>query len=123
MKLLGVSLLAGLALTAASIVVPSIGSSPSKRLTPSPLNGLGVGTQEAEIGQPSPYEVGHCGLIHVVEFDGSFWDVDPPTLTDDENSHFGINSDMGTVTLVNRDVAIYRSSPGRRSNSSPPRWR
>lgn len=110
-RLLGISVGAGLVIIAASIVVPRIGSQRVERIPPT-LDGLGLGPPEAEVGQPFRYDVGHCGLTHVVGFDGSYWDVDPTTLTDGENSRFGINSDSGIMTLVSPDVAIYRSLAG-----------
>jgi hypothetical protein len=66
----------------------------------------------AKISQPYEFQVGHCGLLHVVSFDGDYWDVDPSTMTDEENQRFGINSDTGTITLKTYGVAVYRSSSG-----------
>lgn len=65
-----------------------------------------------EIGSTVPFQVGHCGLKHVVEFDGSYWDVDEASMTSEENSRFGINSDEGTMTLSAKDEAVYRSHGG-----------
>ena len=47
-----------------------------------------------------------------MEFDGSYWDVDLSTVGDDEDARFGINGDVGTMTLVSADQAVYRSSRG-----------
>ncbi len=66
----------------------------------------------AVLGTASPFDVGHCGLSHIVDFDGSFWDVDPATMTNAENSQFGINADRGTMTLVAADRAVYKSWTG-----------
>lgn len=69
-------------------------------------------SQRAKRGQPYEFQVGHCGLIHIVNFDGDYWDVDPSTMTEAENQRFGINADAGTITLTKDNVAIYRSSAG-----------
>ena len=47
-----------------------------------------------------------------MEFDGTYWDVDLSTLGDDEDARFGINGDVGTMTLISVDQAVYRSSRG-----------
>lgn len=65
-----------------------------------------------EMGKAYRFQVLHCGLTWVVDFDQSFWDVDPATMTEDENGRFGINSDEGTMTLEKDDVAVYRSLRG-----------
>jgi hypothetical protein len=64
----------------------------------------------AKLGKTYWYQVGHCGLQHVVDFDGSYWDLDSSTLSEEEESQFGINSDLGTIALIDRDIAVYRSS-------------
>lgn len=66
----------------------------------------------AVTGKAYRYDSGHCGLGFVIDFDGSFWDVDEATLTEDENARFGINNDAGTITLLDEDSAIYRSARG-----------
>jgi len=63
-------------------------------------------------GKAYRYQVPHCGLIWIVDFDGSHWDVDKGTMNDDENQRFGINSDQGTMTLEGKDLAVYRSFGG-----------
>ena len=58
------------------------------------------------------FEVGHCGLYHITDFDGSFWEpimaqsggVDTPSAL--------INSDRGTIQIVESRRAIYTSSAG-----------
>jgi len=58
------------------------------------------------------FEVGHCGLNHITDFDGSFWEpilaqpggVDTPSAL--------INSDRGTIQIVASRRAIYTSSAG-----------
>jgi hypothetical protein len=58
---------------------------------------------------PFPFELGHCGLSHVVDFDGSFWvpvgqvDGDAPGL---------INSERGRILLVAPNVARYLGPGG-----------
>jgi hypothetical protein len=58
---------------------------------------------------PFPFELGHCGLSHVVDFDGSFWlpvgqvDGDAPGL---------INSERGRIRLVAPNVAEYQGPEG-----------
>lgn len=64
------------------------------------------------MGTGYDYQVPHCGLGNVVEFDGDYWDVDRSTMTTEENQRFGINADRGTLTLVDPDVAVYRSAAG-----------
>jgi hypothetical protein len=48
-------------------------------------------------------------LRDIVEFDGSYWDVDLSTIGGDEDARFGINGDAGTMTIVSADQAVYRS--------------
>lgn len=67
---------------------------------------------KVETGKAYRYQVPHCGLAWVVDFDGSHWDVDKATMTEEENGRFGINSDEGTMTLRSEDVAFYRSDRG-----------
>lgn len=40
---------------------------------------------KAALQQPADFIVSHCGLMHVVDFDGSYWDVDPETMTRGES--------------------------------------
>ena len=51
-------------------------------------------------GRSYPFQVGHCGLLHVVDFSGSYWVVDETTLSAGERGQFGINANEGTMTLV-----------------------
>ena len=44
------------------------------------------------------FEVPHCGLDWLVDFDGSFWE--PVYVMPDRPPDFAINSDIGTITLV-----------------------
>lgn len=86
---------------------PPPSSSPAASETSSPAMSASI-----EFGKPFTYGVGHCGLRHIVEFDGSYWDVDPSTVGGDENARFGTNSDVGIMTLVAADEAVYHSSRG-----------
>ena len=58
---------------------------------------------------PFPYEMGHCGVTHVIDFDGSFWlpigqvDGDHPTI---------INAESGTMRLLGPNLAEFRGDSG-----------
>jgi hypothetical protein len=67
---------------------------------------------DAEFGKAYRFQVLHCGLRWIVDFDQSYWDVDAQSMTETEDGRFGINSDEGTMTLTSRDVAVYRSFKG-----------
>lgn len=60
-------------------------------------------------GGPFPFEVGHCGISHVIDFDGSYWlpvgqvDGDHPTI---------INAESGTMRLINPNLAEFRGDSG-----------
>lgn len=60
-------------------------------------------------GGPFPFEIGHCGISHVVDFDGAYWvpigqvDGDHPTI---------INSESGTMRLVGPNLAEFRGDSG-----------
>ena len=41
-------------------------------------------------GRSYSFQVGHCGLLDVVDFSGSYWVVDETTLSADERMQFGI---------------------------------
>ena len=57
-------------------------------------------------GAVVPFTLGHCGLLHVVDFDGSFWvpvgelDVDEPA---------NINSNAGQMQLIGPNRAQFAS--------------
>jgi hypothetical protein len=53
---------------------------------------------------PFPFEVSHCGLSHVVDFDGSFWVL--AGQLDGEASGL-INGEVGQMQLVAPNHAIY----------------
>ena len=62
----------------------------------------------AERGAIYRFEVPHCGLDWLVDFDGSFWE--PVYVMPDRQPDSAINSDIGTITLVEPDEARYVSS-------------
>ena len=45
-------------------------------------------------GRAYPFQVGHCGLLHVVDFSGSYWVVDERTLSAGERGQFGMSMRM-----------------------------
>jgi hypothetical protein len=53
---------------------------------------------------PFEFEVGHCGLAHVVDFNGSFWVLVGPI---DGEQPVLINSERGLIRLQNQDRAQY----------------
>ena len=62
----------------------------------------------AEAGVVYRFEVPHCGLDWLVDFDGSFWE--PVYAMPDSKPDSAINSDIGTITLIGPDEARYMSS-------------
>jgi hypothetical protein len=73
-------------------------------------SGLIQATTEATgAAGPVPFDLGHCGLSHVVDFDGSFWL--PVGLYDAGKSGF-INSESGFIGLGEPDRARYRGKDG-----------
>jgi hypothetical protein len=60
-------------------------------------------------GGPFPYDMGHCGLTHVIDFDGSYWvpvgqvDGDHPTV---------INAESGSMLLINPNLAEFHGDSG-----------
>ena len=63
-------------------------------------------------GRAYPFQVGHCGLLDVVDFAGSYWVVDETTLSANERMQFGINAHEGTMTLVDSETAVFRGVGG-----------
>jgi hypothetical protein len=61
-----------------------------------------------EAGVVYRFEVPHCGLDWLVDFDGSFWE--PLYAMPDRKPDSAINSDIGTITLIGPDEARYVSS-------------
>ena len=62
----------------------------------------------AERGVVYRFEVPHCGLDWLVDFDGSFWE--PVYVMPDRKPDSAINGDIGTITLIGPDEARYVSS-------------
>lgn len=64
----------------------------------------------ARVAGPGPleFEVGHCGLRHVVDFDGSFWV--PVGEFDVESGQALNNQERGVMTLLGANVAEYRGT-------------
>ena len=72
--------------------------------------GLTNPSSERVVGAgPFPYDMGHCGVLHVIDFDGSFWvpvgqvDGDHPTI---------INAESGSMRLIAQDRAEFRGDSG-----------
>jgi hypothetical protein len=63
------------------------------------------------VGGPGPiaFEVGHCGLSHVVDFDGSFW---IPVGQLDGDASVVINGESGHMALVGPNLAVYQGANG-----------
>lgn len=57
-------------------------------------------------GAVVPFTLGHCGLLHVVDFDGSFWVPVGQVNPDDPES---INSAAGQMQLVGPNRAMFAS--------------
>lgn len=58
---------------------------------------------------PFPFELGHCGLSHVVDFDGSFWVPVGPV---DGDAPGMINGESGQMRLLGPDLALYEGPTG-----------
>lgn len=59
------------------------------------------------------FEIPHCGLDWMTDFDGSFWDpIQPDDYGDGEGYPFFYNSDEGAITFQGDDVATYQASTG-----------
>jgi hypothetical protein len=56
----------------------------------------------------------HCGIGHPVEFDGRFWIPQRDRYAGGLNAPegFGFNTDLGEMTLIDVDTAVYVSSGG-----------
>ena len=58
---------------------------------------------------PFPFDMGHCGVTHVIDFDGSFWiptgqvDGDHPTI---------INAERGSMRLLGPNLAEFHGDSG-----------
>lgn len=58
---------------------------------------------------PIPFELGHCGLLWQVDFDGSFW---VPLGVIDGNAAALIGGDRGHISLVEPNTAEFRAQNG-----------
>lgn len=58
---------------------------------------------------PFPFELGHCGLAHVVDFDGSFW---IPVGQVDGEAPGWINSEQGQIRFIAPNLAQYQGTNG-----------
>jgi hypothetical protein len=58
---------------------------------------------------PFPFDLGHCGLSHIIDFDGSFW---VPIGQVDGDAPGTINSESGQMLLLGPNRAQYRGSTG-----------
>lgn len=58
---------------------------------------------------PFHFEVGHCGLSHVVDFDGSFW---LPIGQIDGDASGMIGSGAGMMSLLGPNVVVYQDADG-----------
>jgi hypothetical protein len=68
----------------------------------------------ADPGVAYRFEVPHCGLDWMVDFDGSFWRPFDPSLPEPKWAwEFLINADRGTIELVATNMAEYVSSTRR----------
>ena len=58
---------------------------------------------------PFPFELGHCGLSHVVDFDGSFWVPVGPV---DGDAPGMFNAESGQMRLLGPELALYEGPTG-----------
>jgi hypothetical protein len=85
--------------------------SPTVRLRSEPAEGYRYrfwpGSAPVVEGVVYAFEVGHCGLEFLTDFDGSFWK--PIPTGDGEPPSVFINSDdgLGTMVLVEENRAVY----------------
>jgi hypothetical protein len=96
-------------------------------LFPLPANLTNVGEiggeaspRTAHIAEPLrayPYQLGHCGILSGVDFDGSWWDAvggqsgnDTP-LTQDQVGEL-INATAGTIKLVGQNASLFQTKSG-----------
>jgi hypothetical protein len=62
---------------------------------------------QVESGVVYHFDVPHCGLDWVVDFDGNFWEPDYPP---GREPSYASNGDRGTMTLIEPDRARYVAS-------------
>jgi hypothetical protein len=70
---------------------------------------------QVEPGIVYRFEVPHCGMDWLVDFDGSFWE---PTYPAGDVPGYSVNADIGTMELVGPDEARYVASDGSRVSLS-----
>ncbi|HUQ44638.1 MAG TPA: hypothetical protein VM451_09565 [Candidatus Limnocylindria bacterium] len=58
---------------------------------------------------PFALDVGHCGISHVIDFDGSFWV--PVGQVDGDHATL-INSESGTIRILQPNLAEFRGRSG-----------
>lgn len=61
------------------------------------------------VAGPVPFDLGHCGLSHFVDFDGSFW---LPIGVYDANASGFVNAESGFIGLTGADRARYQGKDG-----------
>jgi hypothetical protein len=68
----------------------------------------------AELGTEYLYEVDHCGLRFLTDFDGSFWLPDDRQLqrVDPALVRALVEEDLGTLVLTDKSDAVYTTSSG-----------
>ena len=58
---------------------------------------------------PFPYDMGHCGVTHVIDFDGSYW---LPIGQVDGDHRTIINAESGSMRLIAPELAEFRGDSG-----------
>jgi len=77
-------------------------------LTSGPWSGpVPPGSPRVESSGPFELEVGHCGLLHVVDFDGSYW---VPIGQVDGSAPALDNAEIGSIRLISTGIAEYRGA-------------
>ncbi|MGZ5290376.1 MAG: hypothetical protein ACXWE5_12925, partial [Actinomycetota bacterium] len=66
----------------------------------------------ADVGVRYRFEVGHCGLAHITDFDGSFWKPILRHPIGPDSPSVLINGDRGIIRMSDREHAVYTASTG-----------
>jgi hypothetical protein len=66
----------------------------------------------ADVGVHYRFEVGHCGLTHITDFDGSFWQPVLRHPVGPDSPSVLINADRGSILMSDPGHAIYTASTG-----------
>ena len=82
-------------------IAPQAGTAWSGLVQPTSARVNGVG--------PFPFDLGHCGLSHVIDFDGAFW---VPVGQVDGEAPGIINAESGQMRLVGANRAVYQGTTG-----------